>query len=107
MTLVSVKVPAPVLVMPYEPEITPDRVKVSPVLMLIVLLSVKLMSPAKELVASDKVPPCSTTALAPTVTLARSKVPPLLTVTAPPVLLPKPVLLLIVKVPPLMVVVPV
>ena len=85
----------------------PDKVKVSPVLTLIVLLSVKVILPANELVASDKVPPFKVTALAPTVTLARSKVPPLLTVTAPPVLLPKPVLLLIVKVPPLIVVVPV
>ena len=99
--------PAPDLAMSYEPEIMPDNVKVSPVLTLIVLLSVKVILPAKELVASDKVPPFKVTALAPTVTLTKSKVPPLLTVTAPPLSLPRPVLLPILKVPPLIVVVPV
>ena len=85
----------------------PDKVSVSPVAVLMVLALVKLMLPAKELVASAKVPPFRTTALVPTVTETRSKVAPLLTVTAPPLLLPKPVLLLMCSVPPLMVVVPV
>jgi len=58
-------------------------------------------------VTSAKVPPLRMTALAPTVTEARSKVAPELTVTAPPLLLPKPVLLLMCSVPPLIVVVPV
>ena len=100
-------VPAPTLVMPKPvPLIAPDKVKTSPVAILIVLLAVKLMLPAKELVSSAKVPPLRMTALVPIVTLARFKVAPELMVTAPPVSLPRPLLLLMVSVPPLMVVVP-
>ena len=80
-------------------------VKASPVLMLMVLLFVKLILPDQELVTSDRVPPFKTRALATTATLDKSKVAPLLTVTAPPVLAPKPVALLMVRVPPLIVVV--
>ena len=86
---------------------TPDKVKVSPVAAFRILLAVKVMLPASELVASAKVPPFRITALAPTVTLTRFKVAPRLTVIAPPLSAPAPLLLLKYKVPPLMVVVPV
>ena len=54
--------------------------------------------PASELVTSFKVPPAKVTASAPTATLYRSKVAPLLTV-VPPAVVPKPVLWLMSKVP--------
>ena len=85
----------------------PDKVSVSPLLVKKVLLAPKVILPAKELVRSLSVPPLSVMALAPIVTPCRSKLAPLAMVTAPPLLLPRPALLVITKVPPLMVVVPV
>ena len=56
--------------MPYPvPEITPDNVRTSPELVTeIVLLPVRLIAPAKLLVASFNVPPAKVIGLAPTLT---------------------------------------
>jgi len=86
----------------------PDRVRVSSALVALkVLLAPKVILPARELVTSLMVPPFKTIALAPTATLYRSKVAPLAMVTAPPLSLPKPALLVMIKVPLEIVVVPV
>ncbi|CAM3801847.1 hypothetical protein POBR111598_10425 [Polynucleobacter brandtiae] len=90
----------------------PDRVKVSSALVaLSVLLAPKVILPAKLLVTSLSVPPFKVMASLPTMTLYRSKVAPLAMMVplpaAPLPLAPKPALLVIIKVPPLMVVVPV
>ena len=94
--------PEPLIVKPKlveVPEIMPDRVKTSPAFATeIVLLAVKLILPAKELVASLRVPPARVNGFAPTVTLCRSKVAPLATLTAP-VVAPKPLLLVMFNVP--------
>ena len=101
----STTVPAPVFVIPKPPEITPERVKVSPVAALSVLSAVNVMLPASELVTSLKVPPAKVIFSAPIATLYRSKVAPLLTV-VPPAVVPRPALLLMSKVPADTVVVP-
>ena len=98
--------PAPNLVNPYEPEMAPDNVKASELVTLMKLSAFKVMLPSKELVESLRVPPFKVIALAPTATLRRSKVAPLATVTIPPLLFPRPLSVVMAKVPALMLVSP-
>ncbi len=102
-----IKLPLPVLVNPKPPDTMPDRVNCVPAT-LAVLPAVMATVPDKLLVPVEvaKVPPLSVMASAPIAAPCKSSVAPLATVT-PPAVVPKPVALLVARVPALMVVAPV